>query len=139
MAMFANKDSKKEVENLTQISTIIGKGTVILGDIESSGNIRIEGKVVGNVRAKSKVVLGDSGLIEGNVYAVNAEIAGEIKGILEASELVVVKQTGTVNGDIITQKLSVDSGATINGSTKMGAVTKDISSANTKEHLAKAV
>jgi len=119
MAMFSGKNSKKEVENLTQISTIIGKGTIISGDIESSGNIRIEGKVIGNVKAKSKVVLGDSGIIEGNVFAVNAEIAGEIKGILEASEIVVVKSTGHVNGDIITQKLSVDSGATINGSTRM--------------------
>jgi len=137
MAMFAGKDSKKEVENLTQISTIIGKGTIISGDIESSGNIRIEGKVIGNVKAKSKVVLGDSGIIEGNVHAVNAEIAGEIKGILEASEMVVVKQTGHVNGDIITQKLTVDSGATINGSTKM-VVPKESHVVSPKENSAKA-
>ena len=138
MAMFANKDSKKEVENLTQISTIIGKGTVISGDIESSGNIRIEGKVIGNVKAKAKVVLGDSGIIEGNVQSVNAEIAGEIKGILEASEMVVIKQTGHVNGDIITQKLTVDAGATINGSTKM-ITHKETPTTSTKDTSAKTV
>lgn len=140
MAMFANKESKKEVENLTQVSTIIGKGTVIHGDIESSGNIRIEGKVIGNVKAKSKIVIGDSGLIQGNILAVNVEIAGEIKGILEVSELVIIKPTGHVIGDIIAQKLTVEQGGTINGTTKMSAMVKEIKLSEDKEPtLAKAV
>ena len=139
MAIFTNNNSKKEMENLTQVSTIIGKGTVIHGDIESSGNIRIEGKVIGNVKAKSKVAVGESGIIEGNVIAQNAEIAGELKGILEVAELVSLKQTGHIKGDIITQKLTVDAGAILNGSTKMGAVTKDINLADDKETFAKAV
>ena len=139
MAMFANKDSKKELENLTQVSTIIGKGTVIHGDIESSGNIRIEGKVIGNVKAKSKIAIGDSGMIQGNILAQNAEVAGEVKGILEIAELVAIKPSGIVTGDIITQKLSVDTGGMLNGTTKMGGVTKDITSADHKEEfLAKA-
>ena len=131
--MFSSKESKKEVENLTQVSTIIGKGTVIHGDIESSGNIRIEGKVIGNVKAKSKVVIGDSGQIQGNVLAVNVEVAGEIKGILEVSELVIIKPTGHVSGDIIAQKLTVDQGGTINGTTKMGTTIKEINLSEDKE------
>lgn len=120
MAMFANKETKKETENLSQVSTIIAKGTVIHGDIESSGNIRIEGKVIGNVKAKSKIALGDSGFIQGNILAVNAEIAGEVKGILEVSESVSIKPSGVINGDVIAQKLSVETGGTLNGTTKMG-------------------
>ncbi len=144
MSMFASKDSKKEVENLTQVSTIIGKGTVITGDIESSGNIRIEGKVIGNVRAKSKIAVGESGIIEGNVFAQNAEIAGEIKGILDVSELVALKNSAHINGDIITQKLAVDPGAAINGSTKMisnpsptNATVKEFNPSISKEPVAK--
>jgi cytoskeletal protein CcmA (bactofilin family) len=139
MAMFGNKEAKKQMENLTQMSTIIGKGTVIHGDIDSSGNIRVEGRVLGNVKAKSKVVVGDSGVIEGNVLAQNAEIAGAVRGILEVAELVAVKATGSIHGDIVTQKLTVDEGATLNGSTKMGAVTKDINLADNKESFAKAI
>jgi cytoskeletal protein CcmA (bactofilin family) len=126
MAMFANKDSKKEVENASQFSTIIAKGTLIHGDIESSGNIRIEGKVVGNVKAKSKIAIGESGMVQGNILAVNAEVAGEVKGIIQISELMSVRPTGVINGDIIAQKLTVDTGGTLNGSTKMGVVTKEI-------------
>jgi cytoskeletal protein CcmA (bactofilin family) len=136
--MFSSKDSKKELEQLTQVSTIVAKGTLIHGDIESSGNIRIEGKVIGNVKAKSKVAVGESGCIEGNLIAINAEIAGEIKGTIEVSELVIIKPSGTINGDIITMKLSVDSGATINGSTKMISNAKEIKLSDEKEVVAKA-
>lgn len=140
MAMFAGKDSKKEAENLSQFSTIIAKGTTITGDIESSGNIRIEGKVIGNVKAKSKIAIGESGLVQGNILAVNAEVAGEVKGIIEISELVCIRPSGVVNGDIIAQKMTVDTGGTLNGSTKMGVVTKEITlESDEREVTAKAV
>lgn len=140
MAMFAGKDSKKETENLSQFSTIIAKGTLIHGDIESSGNIRIEGKVIGNVKAKSKIAIGESGLVQGNILAVNAEVAGEVKGIIEISELVCIRPSGIVNGDIIAQKMTVDTGGTLNGSTKMGVVTKEITlESDEREITAKAV
>ncbi len=140
MAMFAGKDSKKETENVSQFSTIIAKGTLIHGDIESSGNIRIEGKVIGNVKAKSKIAIGESGLVQGNILAVNAEVAGEVKGIIQISELMSVRPTGVINGDIIAQKLTVDTGGTLNGSTKMGVVTKEITfDSDESEITAKAV
>jgi len=126
MAMFAGKDPKKESENVSQFSTIIAKGTTIHGDLESVGNIRIEGRIVGNVKAKSKIAIGETGKVEGNILAVNAEIAGEVKGIIEISELISVRPSGIVNGDIIAQKLTVDTGATLNGSTKMGVISKEI-------------
>jgi cytoskeletal protein CcmA (bactofilin family) len=125
--MFNNKQQKNQMaQDITSSSNTVGKGTTINGDLETFGNIRIDGKVIGNIKTKSKLVLGGTSHIEGNVLAQNAEIEGEVKGVVEITELLVLKPSAVVQGDIITNKLIVESGATFNGACKMGVVTKSI-------------
>lgn len=119
-----NKEAKRVVEDLTNISNIIGRGTTVEGNIESQGNVRIEGKVVGNITTKSKLVMSDTALVEGNIIAQNAEIAGVIKGKIEVADLLVLKASSTINGDILTAKLAVEPGANFNGVCKMSLETK---------------
>ena len=124
--MFSSKEEQKVAQELSNSSNIIGKGTCLEGDIEAYGNIRIEGKIIGNLKTKSKVALGKSCVVEGNILAQNAEIEGEVKGKVEISEILILKPSSVVHGDIITNKLIVESGATFNGACKMGAVSKEI-------------
>lgn len=124
--MFSNKQEMKDEQELSNSSNIIGKGTVLTGDIETYGNIRIEGKIIGNMKTKSKAACGHSSHIEGNIMAQNAEIAGNVMGKVEVSELLILKPSAVINGDIITNKLIVESGATFNGSCKMGVTIKEI-------------
>lgn len=104
----------------------IGKGTILEGNIESFGNIRIEGKVIGNIKSKSKIALGQSSYVDGNIVSQNAEIEGEVKGKVQISDLLVLKKTAVVHGDIVANKLLVESGATFNGTCKMGISQKEI-------------
>ncbi|MGK7395668.1 MAG: bactofilin family protein [Candidatus Cyclobacteriaceae bacterium M3_2C_046] len=113
-------------EELSNSSNIVGKGTFLEGNIETFGNIRVEGKIKGNVKSKSKVALGKSSQVEGNILAQNAEIAGEVKGIIEISEMLTLKPSAVINGDIITSKMVVESGAVLNGTCKMGVTIKEI-------------
>jgi cytoskeletal protein CcmA (bactofilin family) len=124
--MLTSKEQKRAAEEISNSSNTIGKGTLLEGNIETYGNIRIEGKVIGNVKSKSKVALGNASHVSGNIIAQNADIEGEVKGKLEVSELLVLKATAVINGDIITGKLVVEPGAVFNGTCKMGAATKDI-------------
>ncbi len=124
--MFTNKEDKKVAEQISNSSNNIGKGTVLEGNVETFGNIRIEGKVVGNIKSKSKVVLGQSSFVDGNILAQNAEIEGEVKGVLEVTELLVLKPTAVIHGDITANKLIIESGATFNGGVKMGGAMKEI-------------
>ena len=124
--MLTTKEQKRVAEEISNSSNVIGKGTLLTGDIETYGNLRIEGKVVGNVKSKSKIALGNGSQIEGNIIAQNADIEGEVKGKLEIGELLVLKSTAIVHGDILTGKLVVEPGAVFNGSCKMGAAIKDI-------------
>ena len=120
-----NKNAK-EAEELSNSSNIIGKGTIVQGNVETFGNIRVEGKVIGDIKTKSKAAFGQSSNIEGSVLAQNAEVAGHISGTIEVTEVLVLKPTATIDGDIITNKLLVESGAVFNGKCKMGVKSKEI-------------
>ncbi|HXA01362.1 MAG TPA: polymer-forming cytoskeletal protein [Cytophagaceae bacterium] len=135
--MFKKDTTKKELEQLSNSSTIIGKGTVLEGDIETLGNLRIEGKAIGNIKSKSKIALGDSSIVEGNIIAQNAEIAGEVKGTLEVSDLLILKSGSVIHGDIITNRIIIESGASFNGQCKMGAVKEIIIGERNREEREK--
>ena len=121
-----NKQEQKEVQEQSNSSNIIGKGTFLEGNIETFGNVRVEGKLVGNVKTKSKAAFGPSAQVEGNVLAQNAEIEGHVSGTVEITDVLVLKSTAVVDGDIVTNKLIVESGASFNGSCKMGMKSKEI-------------
>lgn len=120
MAIFGNKENKPTEDLSGNINNIIAKGTSIVGDVDAAGNIRIDGKIKGNIKCKSKVVTGKGSVIDGNIYAQNAEIEGDITGILEISEILILKPTAVVQGDIRTGKLIVENGARFNGTCRMG-------------------
>ena len=124
--MLTSKEQKRAADEISTSSNTIGKGTFLEGNIETHGNIRIEGKITGNIKSKSKVALGDSSQVNGNILAQNADIEGEVKGKIEITELLVLKATAVINGDIVTGKMVVEPGAVFNDTCKMGAVIKDI-------------
>ena len=62
----------------------IGKGTVITGDIKTNSNLRIDGKIVGQVVCENTLTIGEGGIIEGDIQANNAIIGGKIKGKIVA-------------------------------------------------------
>jgi cytoskeletal protein CcmA (bactofilin family) len=124
--MFNKESTKKEIEQISNSTTTIGKGSVIEGNIETFGNIRVEGKVLGNLKSKSKVAIGNAAFVEGTILAQNAEIEGEVKGLVQISEVLILKATALIHGDIITNKLIIEAGATFNGQCKMGAIIKEI-------------
>ncbi|MFC2125574.1 polymer-forming cytoskeletal protein [Bacteroidota bacterium] len=124
--MMKNKTPKLTEEELSNSSNIIGKGSTLEGNIESFGNIRVEGRIIGGIKSKSKIACGHSSYVDGNILAQNAEVAGEVTGKIEVSELLILKPSAVIHGDIITNKFIVESGAVFNGSCKMGVSTSEI-------------
>ena len=112
--------TKREQVEQSNSSNHINKGTVITGDIETFGNIRIDGRIKGDIRSQAKVALGPSAVVEGNIFAQNADIEGEVKGNIEVIELLQLHATGTIQGDISTGKLQIAAGASFNGKCQMG-------------------
>jgi cytoskeletal protein CcmA (bactofilin family) len=106
---------------------LIGNGTKIVGDITSAGDVRIDGHLTGNIVTTGKFVLGVSGVVDGNVTSVNADLSGEVKGTVQVSETLSLKNSAKINGDIVTSKLAIEPGALFTGTCNMGAKVKNIS------------
>jgi cytoskeletal protein CcmA (bactofilin family) len=99
---------------------IIGAGTQIDGEIKSENDIRVDGKVKGTVTSKSKIAVGTTGIVDGDLICENADVSGKVFGKVEVSDMLFLKSTGYLEGDIITGKLVVEAGARFTGSCKMG-------------------
>jgi cytoskeletal protein CcmA (bactofilin family) len=112
---------------------IIRKGTEISGDVTCSGDIRIDGILIGTLTSEGKVVVGESGIIDGQVICKNADISGTIKATLTVKELLQLKATANIHSDINTNKLSIEPGANFTGSCNMGSVVKGIKNGEKQE------
>ena len=131
--MFTSKNEAMKNTETTAAINMIGAGTVITGDIQSKGDIRVDGTLKGSVNTSGKVVLGKDGVIEGDVVCTDADVSGKIKAKISVAQLLSLKSTAKLNGDIITNKLSIEPGASFTGSCSMGAVIKDIKHAEKQE------
>jgi len=104
-----------------QVPNIIANGTSIVGDIVSEGDFRIEGSIKGIVNAKGRIVVGESGAVEGEIKCSNADICGSVVGKLEVANLTVFKATAKFDGDVVTKRISIEPGAVFTGTCSMGS------------------
>ncbi|SRR5712691_695533 len=100
--------------------SIIGAGMRVVGDITAEGVVKIEGAVVGTVRAGRQVLVGKGGDVEGDIVAREAIIGGEVRGSIRAEERIEIQAGCVVHGDLATRRLLVQEGGEINGVVRMG-------------------
>lgn len=111
----------KMIETENNVINQIGVGTEINGDITTNGDIRFEGSLVGNLKTKGKVVIGETGKVKGEIDCKNSVIEGNIEGKIIVNELLTLKSTSTLKGDIVTRRLAIEPGAKFTGNCNMGA------------------
>ena len=119
--MFNSKSKTSSDATTSTSSTMIAAGTTITGDLESNGDIRIDGTLKGNLKGKSKIIIGTDGVVEGNVEGLQADIMGHITGTIKVQELLYLHGSTEINGDIYAGKLQIEPTAVFNGKCHMGA------------------
>jgi len=97
----------------------ITSGTEIVGDINSQGDLRLDGFLKGNLNIKGRVVIGKTGKVLGTITCKNAEINGNVEGKIYVSELLSITETAIVKGDIIINKLNIQPGCKFTGTCSM--------------------
>lgn len=110
----ASEKPKKIKTDDFEINTVIAEGVSIEGDLMGEDSIRIDGKVKGNVYIKRGVVIGESGLVEGNIQCESIIIFGKILGNIH-SQTLHLKPSGYIDGDVLAELLSIDLGGKVNG------------------------
>ena len=118
MAIFTGKGSDRP--DSEGALSIIGSGMRVVGDITADGVVKIEGTVVGIVRAARQVLVAKGGEVEGDIITREAIIGGEVRGTVLAEERVEIQATSVVHGDITTERLALQEGGEVNGVVRMG-------------------
>ena len=100
--------------------SVIGSDVEIIGTLKSSGSIRLDGKLEGEL------------LCGGNVTATSVSIEGKINGNILAKDKIEMKATATVNGDIKARRLSVEDGVTFVGRSEVNPNAQPAPAADSK-------
>ena len=110
----------------------IAKGSILEGSLNSESDVRIDGCLKGSIKTGGRIVLGENGVIEGEVSCNTAIIGGELKASIISEDLLTLKSTAKLTGEIIAGKLAIEPGAIFSGKCSMGPVIKNINK-NTQE------
>ncbi|CAH0999798.1 hypothetical protein LEM8419_01098 [Neolewinella maritima] len=104
--------------------------TTITGDLEAGGDIRIDGKLIGNLRCQGRVIIGTTGLIEGDVDCIDGLIEGTYRGKIVAQELLTLRESSAVMGTLRARRLAMEAGCTLEGQV---TVTEQSATTNTAD------
>ncbi len=99
---------------------IIAPGTRIEGKFSTTEDVRLDGIIVGDVKCQKRVVMGETGRVEGNVLTVDSSVRGNVKGEIKVSGTLHLHETAKIDGTIIARKMVVDSGASYSGDCRVG-------------------
>jgi len=101
------------------ISTVIGKDCVFSGTAEVTGSLRVDGSIKGEIKSKETVVIGSTGVVEGDITAKLAVISGRIVGNVHATEKIELQNKAILQGDLQTKSLVIEEGAVFEGASRM--------------------
>lgn len=121
-----NKKANKKKPDYSKEQNKLAKGTVFTGDIQSEGSFRIEGQLKGTLKTPGKIVVGETGFIDGEIECGHADFEGKFKGKMTIKENLTLKATANIQGEVSTGKLSIEPGATLNGSCSMNGSVKSL-------------
>jgi cytoskeletal protein CcmA (bactofilin family) len=115
----------KPVVNEVKALNTFAQDTKIKGNIESKGDIRIDGQLEGTLECKGRVVVGPEAKVKGSIHCNNGEVLGNIEGDIIAVEMLSLKSTAIILGNLIMGKFTVEPGARFNGHCKMTSHEED--------------
>jgi cytoskeletal protein CcmA (bactofilin family) len=116
--MFKKITQTQSSASMQTIDTIIGVGCEMAGDVNVSTSIKIDGTIHGNVTAKGKITIGETGKVYGNVESQELVVFGWIHGQLSVEQLQ-LKKSARILGDISAESLSIEPGAVYQGNIAM--------------------
>lgn len=120
--MFSGKSKKDTLsDSPATANSSIGAGTTINGDVVTSGDLRIDGTLNGNISGKGRVLVGPEGVVNGDIESQNADILGRVEGRLKVKELLHLRGKGFIKGDIEAGRLQMEPTASFNGQCHTGS------------------
>ena len=120
--MFGKDDTTRPESRSTGAEgtlSILAASVRIVGNLETTGTLKIDGRIEGSVSGARQLMLGRGGSIQGDVSAEEVVIGGTVDGGVRATTRMELQASAIVNGDIETKSIVVLEGAIINGTVRM--------------------
>lgn len=133
MAIFKGQKEKLMMDGPENLNRLV-LGAEIVGDLTTQTSVRLDGKITGNLNCGGKLVLGNTGVIKGNVECLQAEIEGTIEGDITIHERLVLRASAIVQGAIFSPKIMIEDGAVFNGNCSMTSQPSETSSDKNKQN-----
>lgn len=126
MGVFGDKKGAKSPRSeMNHLTTSIGEECIFEGSISTSSSTRIDGTLQGKITGENSLVVGERGVVTGEIKALEIIVFGRIEGVIEADRLE-IKDTGVVTGDLYVGKLVVQEGGIYNGRCVMGGAAERV-------------
>lgn len=102
-----------------KLDTYIGDETSFEGNLTSRENVSIYGGLKGKIECQGRVIIGESGNIEADIFAGDAIVSGKVVGNVAVKGKLEITSTGILQGDIKTSRLIIEDGSRFNGRCEM--------------------
>jgi cytoskeletal protein CcmA (bactofilin family) len=105
-----------------EVSGFFGEGIEIRGDLRFKETVRIDGRVNATIRSEGELVLGPSGIIEGEITVGSLSVSGRVKGTIRVKDRLEVHPGGRIEGEVLLGRpgLIVHDGGVIEAQIQMG-------------------
>ena len=98
------------------VMACVGKSVVFKGDLTSSEDMMIDGRVEGSIQIRDHTLtVGPDADIRANILAGRVTVNGAVTGTITARDKVEIRETGSVEGDIFSPRLAIADGAMLRG------------------------
>ncbi len=105
--------------NTDALNGFLDPGCTIRGDLEFENVFRLDGRVEGTVRSSAELLIGEKGVVEGEVHVARCVVGGQVRGVINATSTVQLLATARVWGDVKTPSLVMEDGAFLEGKVAM--------------------
>ncbi|MEE9543194.1 MAG: polymer-forming cytoskeletal protein [Thermodesulfobacteriota bacterium] len=134
--MFGKNDKNEDDDDNTfvdkkdfgQINGFIGKGMSVDGKLSFEGTVTVEGHFKGDVSSGGIFIVGEGGLVEGDINVDNVIVHGEVKGSINAKTRAELNKPAKVRGDIFTPNLIICEGVLFEGNCSMSGNVSELKS-----------
>ena len=117
--MFGSLKNQFDNSKGNDIETIIGINTIIKGEINGSSNLRIDGTVEGSVTVSGTIIIGENGLVKGDIVAPELMVSGQVEGNATIENGLSISSTGKLIGDVKVGSLKIEDGGIFKGRSEM--------------------
>jgi cytoskeletal protein CcmA (bactofilin family) len=102
----SSTDSQRREEEIPA-ATIVGPDLVLCGELVSEENIRVRGRVEGNISTSGSLIIEPSGNVKGDITAENVVVEGSVEGTVIAALKFELRPSGRIQGDIRASVVSI--------------------------------